>query len=116
MSQVTVISGVERRRVWTVSRSCAGDGGLRAWGERGGCRAARGPAAEPAVSVATPPGRAGGGRLRGADRHPEPEPEPEPEASAATTAIVLELGGAVLRIAADAPPALLAAVLRSLRR
>ena len=44
------------------------------------------------------------GRKRCADR------------AAAGCAVVLELGGAVLRIAADAPPALVAAVVRSLRR
>ena len=40
-------------------------------------------------------------------------PEPEP---AAGCAIVLEVDGAVLRIASDAPPALVAALVRSLRR
>ncbi len=39
----------------------------------------------------------------------------EPE-RAAGCAVVLEIGGAVLRIAGDAPPALVAAVVRSLRR
>ena len=41
-----------------------------------------------------------------------PEPSPPPE----QPAIMLELGGAVLRIAADASPALVSAVVRSLRR
>ena len=41
---------------------------------------------------------------------------PEPEPSAAGAAVVLEVGGAVLRITADAPPALVTAVVRALRR
>ena len=40
----------------------------------------------------------------------------ELEPARAGAAIVVELGGAVLRIAADAPPTLVAAVVRSLRR
>ena len=46
--------------------------------------------------------------LRGVIVSAEPDP-------AAGCAVVLELGGAVLRIAADAPPALVAAVVWSLR-
>ena len=41
---------------------------------------------------------------------------PEPLPAAEQPAIVVELGGAVLRIAADASPALVSAVVRSLRR
>ena len=108
MSQVTIISGVERRRVWTDDQK----------------RALVAAACEPGASVAE--------IARRADLRPsqlyrwrrdlaEPatssfaaltvSPEPEPVA-----AVVLEIGGAVLRIASDAPPALVSAVVRSLRR
>ena len=40
----------------------------------------------------------------------------DPELAESGAAIIVELGGAVLRIAADAPPALVTAVVRSLRR
>ena len=111
MSQVTLISGVERRRVWTDEQK----------------RALVAAACEPGSSVAE--------IARGADLRPSQlyrwrrdlaEPatlgfaaltvSPEPEPAAAGVALVLEVGGAVLRIAADAPPALVAAVVRSLRR
>jgi transposase len=112
MSQVTIISGVKRRRVWTDEQ------------KRALVAAARGPGAS-VVQIA-----------RRADLRPSqlyrwrrdlaepatpgfaaltvsPEPEPEPVAAGAA---VLEVGGAVLRIAAEAPPALVAAVVRSLWR
>ena len=69
MSQVTLISGVERRRVWTDDEKRA------------------------LVAAAC-----------------------EPAAVAPGAAVVLEIGGAALRIAGDAPPALVSAVVRSLRR
>ena len=110
MSQVTIISGVERRRVWTDEQK----------------RALVAAACEPGASVAE--------IARRADLRPSQlyrwrrdlaapvspgfsavtvSAEPEPVAGCA---VVLELGGAVLRIAANAPPALVAAVVRSLRR
>lgn len=110
MSQVTIISGVERRRVWTNEQK----------------RALVVAACEPGASVAE--------IARRADLRPSQlyrwrrdlagpvspgfaavtvSVEPEPVAGCA---VMLELGGAVLRIAANAPPALVAAVVRSLRR
>jgi transposase len=110
MGQVTIISGVERRRVWTEEQK----------------RAQVAAASEPGASVAE--------IARRADQRPSqlyrwrrdlagPVPlgfaavtvssEPEPVAGCA---VVLEVGGAVVRIAANAPPALVAAVVRSLRR
>ncbi|HEX8553464.1 MAG TPA: transposase [Sphingomonas sp.] len=111
MSQVTVISGVERRRVWTDEQK----------------RALVTAACEPGASVADIARRAD---LRASQlyrwRRDLAEPatlgfaaltvSPEPEPVAAGAAVVLEIGGAVLRIAADAPPALVSAVVRSLRR
>ena len=110
MSQVTIISGVERRRVWTDEQK----------------RALVAAACEPGASVAEIARRAD---LRPSQlyrwRRDLAEPvspgfaavtvsaEPEPVAGCA---VVLELGGSVLRIAANAPPALVAAVVRSLRR
>uniref|UniRef100_UPI0035C97A76 IS66-like element accessory protein TnpA n=1 Tax=uncultured Sphingomonas sp. TaxID=158754 RepID=UPI0035C97A76 len=110
MSQVTIISGAERRRVWTDEQK----------------RALVAAACEPGASVVE--------IARRADLRPSQlyrwrrdlvgpvspgfaavtvRAEPDP---VATCAVVLELGGAVLRIASDAPPGLVAAVLRSLRR
>ena len=111
MSQVTVISGVERRRVWTEDRK----------------RALLSAAFAPGASVSEIARRADvrpsqlyrwrrdlGGASPGfaavlvtADR---------PVAMTAQAALIVELGGAVVRIAAEAPPALVSAVLRSLRR
>lgn len=110
MSQVTIISGVERRRVWTDEQK----------------RALVETACEPGANVAD--------IARRADLRPSQlyrwrrdlakavpgfaavmvSPDREPAASSA--AVVIELGGAVLRIAGDAPPALVSAVVRSLRR
>ena len=105
-----IISGVERRRVWTNDHK----------------RALVAAACEPGASVAE--------IARRADLRPSQlyrwrrdlagpvspgfaavivSAEPDPVAGCA---VVLELGGAVLRIASDAPPALVAAVVRSLRR
>jgi transposase len=111
MSQVTIISGVERRRVWTDEQK----------------RALVAAACEPGASVAEIARRAD---LRPSQlyrwRRDLAEPvspgfaavtvSVEPEPAAASAAVVLEVGGAVLRIAADAPPSLVAAVVRSLRR
>lgn len=111
MSQVTVISGVERRRIWTDEQK----------------RALVAAACEPGASVAQ--------IARQADLRPSQlyrwrrdlaEPAApgfaaltvsiEPEPTVAGAVVVLEIGGAVLRIAGDAPPALVAVVVRSLRR
>lgn len=111
MSQVTVISGVERRRVWTdeqkralVAAACAPGASVADIARRADLRPSqlyrwRRDLAEPAAAGFT--------ALTVA---------PEPAATAAGAAMVLEVGGAVLRIAADAPPVLVAAVVRSLRR
>ena len=110
MSQVTIISGVERRRVWTDEQK----------------RALVAAACEPGANVAE--------IARQADLRPSQlyrwrrdlaKAAPgfaavmvstDCEQVASGAAIVVELGGAVLRIAGDAPPALVAAVVRSLRR
>lgn len=111
MSQVTVISGVERRRVWSDEQK----------------RALVAAACEPGASVAEIARRAD---LRPSQvyrwRRDLAEPamaafaavtvSPEPLPAAGQPVIVVELGGAVLRIAADASPALVSAVVRSLRR
>lgn len=105
-----MISGVEPRRVWRTSR-----------------RALVAAACEPRASVAD--------IARRADLRPSQlyrwrrdlaervapgsaalTVSTEPQPAVAGAAMVLEVGGAVLRIAADAPPALVAAVVRSLRR
>ena len=112
MSQVTVISGVERRRVWTDEQK----------------RPLVAAACEPGASVAEIARRADlGPRQLYRWRRELAEPAVgfaavalSPESLCARAperaAVVLELGGAVLRIAADAPPALVSAVVRSLRR
>ena len=110
MSQVTIISGVERRRVWTNDQK----------------RALVAAACEPGASVAEIARRAD---LRPSQlyRWQRDLAGPVSPGFAAVTvsaeldpvagcAVVLELGGAVLRIASDAPPALVAAMVRSLRR
>ncbi len=111
MSQVTLITGVERRRIWTDDQK----------------RALVAAACEPGASVAEIARRAD---LRPSQlyrwRRDLAEPVisgftsltvcPEPEPAKMSAAVVLELGGAVLQIAADAPPALVSAVVRSLRR
>ena len=111
MSQVTLISGVERRRVWTDEQK----------------RALVAAACEPGASVAEIARRAD---LRPSQLYRWRRDLAVPTAAAFTAvtvsaelvptpgqpAIVLELGGAVLRIAADASPTLVSAVVRSLRR
>ncbi len=110
MSQVTVISGLERRRVWTdeqkralVAAACEPGASVAAIARRADLRPSqlyrwRRDLAEPVL-----PGFAA------VTVNSEPDLVP-------VSAVVLEVGGAVLRIAGDAPPALVAAVVRSLRR
>ena len=110
MSQVTVISGVERRRVWSDEQK----------------RVLVAAACEPGASVAEIARRADlrpGQLYRWRRDLAEPAAaftavtvSPEPLPAAEQPAIVVELGGAVLRIAADASPVLVSAVVRSLRR
>ena len=111
MSQVTVISGAERRRVWSdeqkralVAAACEPGASVVAIARRADLRPSqlyrwRRDLAEPAATA-----------FAAVTVIPEPLPVAE------QPAIVVELGGAVLRIAADASPALVSAVLRSLRR
>jgi transposase len=110
---VTVISGVERRRVWTAEQKLA----LVA------------AASMPGVSVAEVARRAD---LQSSQiyrwkrelvRSEREEPGFAPvvvaadrEPPAKGTALVIELKGAVMRIAPDASPALVAAAVRALRR
>lgn len=114
MSQVTVISGVERRRIWSDEQK---RGLVAATFERGvsvaevARRADLRPSqiyrwrrdllAEAAPSVGFAP------VVVSPDRQLAPTGGP---------AMVIEVGGAVVRIAADAPAALVMAALRSLRR
>ena len=111
MSQVTIISGVERRRVWPDEQK----------------RALVAAACEPGASVAEIARRADlrPSQLYRWRRDLAVPVSPgfaavtvsiESEPAVASAAVVLEVGGAVLRIAADAPPALVAAVVRSLRQ
>ena len=110
MSQVTVFSGAQRRRRWSFDQKLA------------------------LVEAAFAPGSSVAEVARRADLAPgqiyrwrkelgvEPacpgfaavtvRPDPDPGGAA----MVVELGGAVVRIAAGAPPALVAAVLGSLAR
>ncbi|WP_174291872.1 transposase [Sphingomonas bacterium] len=111
MSQVTVISGVERHRLWSDEQK----------------RALAAAACEPGAGVAQIARRA---ELRPSQlcrwRRDLVTPaatavaavtvSPEPLSAAEQPTIVVELGGAALRIAANASPALVSAVMRSLRR
>ena len=111
MSQVTVISGVERRRIGSdeqkralVAAVCGPVASVAEIARRADLRPSqlyrwRRDLAEPAMTAF-------------ATVTVSPEPLPATE----HPAIVVELGGAVLRIALDASPALVSAVLRSLRR
>ena len=110
MSQVTIISGVERRRIWSDDQK----------------QALVAAACEPGANVAEIARRAD---LRSSQLYrwrrdlAKAAPgfaavmvSPDPEPAAIGAAMVVELGGAVLRIAGDAPPALVSAVVRLLRR
>lgn len=114
MSQVTVISGVERRRMWSLEQKLA------------------------LVAAASAPGASVAEIARRADLRPsqiyrwrrelraaaEPEQAFVPVAVsldrdhpiAVSPALVIELRGVVVKIAADASPALVTATLRALRR
>ena len=113
MSQVTVISGVERRRIWTTEQKLA----------------VIAAASAPGSSVAEVARQADlrssqiyrwKRELCGSDNGSGFSPvviQPDRErASACSSALVIEVGGAVVRIAADASPALIAATVRALRR
>ena len=104
MSHVTIISGVERRRVWTDEQK----------------RELVAAACEPGANVAETARRAD---LRSSQlyRWRRDLAKAAPGFAAVMVSpdrdqVVVELGGAVLRIASDAPPALVSAVVRSLRR
>lgn len=115
MSQVTVISGVERRRTWSYEQKLA------------------------LVEATMMPGANVAEIARRADVRPsqiyrwrrdllDPSPTPatgfapvvvspdQHEVPERPLAMVIELGGAIVRIAADAPAALVTATLRSLKR
>ena len=112
MSQVTVISGVERRRAWTDDQKRALVAASRA----------------PGASVAEVARRADlcGSQIYRWRRELKAQAEPgfaslvvhpEPGGVALDSrGIVIELGGAVVRISAGVAPDLAAAVVRSLRR
>eukprot|EP00611_Tribonema_gayanum_P027950 TRINITY_DN7044_c0_g2_i1.p1 TRINITY_DN7044_c0_g2~~TRINITY_DN7044_c0_g2_i1.p1 ORF type:complete len:119 (-),score=15.57 TRINITY_DN7044_c0_g2_i1:30-386(-) len=118
MTQVTVITGADRRRIWTddqklelVMATMEEDANVS--------EIARAPDIQPAQLY----------RWRKELLDPDPEPErgfvplvveePPPRREAATlgmAAIEIEVDGAILRIAADAPPALVTAALQGVRR
>lgn len=111
MSQVTVFSGVERRRSWTdeqkrmlVAAVCEPGANVAEIARRADLRPSQLYRWRRDLAGPTAPGFAA------------VTVRAEPEPAGAGAAIVVELGGTVLRIAADAPPALVAAVVRSLRR
>lgn len=105
------MSGVDRRRLWTdqqrralVAAVCEPGASAADIGRRADLRPSqlywrRRDLAEPAV-----PGFAA------------LSVSPEPESVAPGAVVVLEIGGTVLRIAADAPPALMSAVVPSLKQ
>ncbi len=118
MSRVTVISGVERRRVWTTEQKLAliaaasmpgvtvAEVARRAdlrssqiyrWKRELGRKDADGPMFAPVVVAPV---------VVALDRAP----------SGTGPALVIGLNGAVLRIASDASPALVSAAVRALRR
>lgn len=114
MSQVTIISGVERRRIWSdeqkralVAATCEPGVSVAEVARRADLRPSqiyrwrRDLLADAAPPVGLAP------VLVSPDRH---------DAATGGPAMVIEVGGAVVRIAADAPAALVTAALRSLRR
>jgi transposase len=117
MTRVTVITGVERRRTWTDDRKLEL---IEATMEPGAnvAEIARAADIQPAQLY----------RWRKELLDPDPEPESgfipvlveEPPSCVSTghmgAAIEVDLDGAVVRIAADAPPALVTAALRGVRR
>lgn len=111
MSQVTVFSGVERRRSWTdeqkrtlVAAVCEPGANVADIARRADLRPSQLYRWRRDLAGSAAPGFAA----------VTLSAEPAPTGPGA--AIVIEIDGAVLRIAADAPPALVAAVMRSLRR
>ncbi|WP_426265392.1 transposase [Sphingomonas sp. PWP1-2] len=109
MGQVTIMSGVERRRMWTDEQKQA----LVIAAFQPGANVA-----EVARDADVRPSQIYRWRLQmfGAGKgfaavtvHPEPSPPTGP-------VIVVELGSTIVRISADASPDLTAAVLRSLQR
>ena len=111
MSQVTIISGVERRRVWTdeqkkralVAAACEPGANVAEIARRADLRPSQLYRWRRDLAKAAP----GFAAVMVSTDHVQ---------AASGAAMVVELGGAVLRIAADAPPALVSAVVRSLRR
>jgi transposase len=99
MSQVTVISGVERRRMWSLEQKLA------------------------LVAAASAPGASVAELARRADLRPSQiyrwrrdlRPAAEPEQAFVPVAVSPDRE-AVVKIAADASPALVTATLRALRR
>ena len=109
MGQVTIISGVERRRVWSDDQKRA----LVMAVSQSGANVA-----EIAREADLRPSQiyrwrrqmfAGGEGFAAVEVQPDPTPPAGP-------AVVVELGNIIVRMAADTPPDLAAAVLRSLRR
>jgi transposase len=109
MGQVTIISGVERRRVWADEQKRALVMAVSQPGAN---------VAEIARQADLRPGQiyrwrrqmfGAGGGFASVEVQPDPTPPIGP-------AVVVELGNIVIRMAADTRPDLAAAVLRSLRR
>ena len=109
MSQVTVISGVERRRRWSYEQKQA----VLAAAARPGARVAEVTRAADLLPSQIYRWR----RELGQEPAPDFAPvvvSPEP-ASTAAPAMIIELGGAVVRISASAPATLVTAALQALK-
>ena len=118
MSQVTVISGVERRRVWTDEQKLALIAAASAPGSSV-ARVARDADLRPSQIYRW---RRDLGRDVASGMSAEPGFAPMLIEAGADHAchlqggIIVEVGGAIVRIAADVPPTLASAVVRSLRQ
>ena len=111
MGQVTVISGVERRRRWSFGQKQAF------------VAAAFGPGAS--VTEVARAADLGTGQIyrwrrqlagpTSAQGFASVVVSPEPSSPAGTAAMIIELGGAVVRVSASAPAALVTAALQALK-
>jgi transposase len=112
MGQVTIISGVERRRVWTEEQKRALVMAVSQPGAN---------VAEIAREADLRPGQIYRWRRQMLSDVPgfaavTVQPEPASPAEPLQPVVVVELDSIVVRLSADTPPDLAAAVLRSLRR
>ena len=115
MSQVTVISGAERRRSWSaeqkralVAAACEPDANISEIARRADVRTGQ------IYRWRRDFGKEASSGFAAVTVTPD-QPASLPEAAFAGPALVVEVGGAVVRVAADASPTLVAAALRALR-